>query len=137
MTLSRSSLFSAFIVMAAAAAIGMSLSLMDSPAKARAKRLDDDKVTDLQMLSNEIEMHYHKHGAFPADLTKLKGFHPIRNPLVSYQYHITGASSYELCAAFDEETDTGRNTFRTHWKHPKGRFCFPFDRVPQTPAPPR
>ena len=51
---------------------------------------------------------------------------PIADPATgaAYGYRVTGASAYELCAAFDRPRDVD---YDPRWNHPAGRHCFGFD----------
>ena len=42
----------------------------------------------------------------------------------AYEYQITGASSFELCATFTRARDRDDAPL---WNHPAGRHCFTFD----------
>jgi hypothetical protein len=114
-----------------------------SPAQERLRKLDEQRIEDLQAISDAIE----RHCLGPED-TRPDGAPFMRNPLpptlepisaettsrrlatadpVSgrpYSYRPTGVSTYELCAAFDSIRDA---SYETDWNHAAGEHCFSRD----------
>jgi hypothetical protein len=119
-------------------------SVLGSPAKARDLRFDAQKVNDLQNIQWQVISFWQQKEKLPASLAELED--PISsNPIPvdaesgnGYEYRVTGALSFELCAEFNRPTDEraiasdkmmassiypyeGANA---NWKHDAGRTCF-------------
>ncbi len=88
------------IVVALAAIVG-SLFIIDSPAVARMKGYDQQRVNDLGQIDSMIINDYQNNGKLPDSLSADK-YKNINDPETqkSYQYSIKGPKSYELCANF-------------------------------------
>jgi hypothetical protein len=100
-----------------------------SPSDERARRLDDRRVEDLEAISRATDVYYQRHHELPASLAALghEGGFSIKeqDPLgTAYEYRITGAEAYELCATFERESEEGRR-FDGVWSHAAGSRCFP------------
>ncbi len=113
------------------------------PGTARLEQLDQSRVTDLQMIQNQIyddvygAMRYKVPGIFtslptplPRDLEAVASSATqqkirITDPSTGtpYTYRINGTLFY-LCATFDLVSDKSYSIF---WNHPAGEKCFEFD----------
>jgi len=120
------------------AAIVAGIIVLGAPTVQRQRRLDERRVFDLTTIESAITVHWHRHGALPANLAALSaepGLHPnTRDPTtgVSYEYEIVAPDAYRLCAvfAFDSAADPVERAMASSWSHGAGRHCFPL-RVPQ------
>ena len=110
-----------------------------SPFRARLERLDAQRLSDLQMIQNQIVYtHWQSKGALPSKLTDLEdainGFVVPVDPQTNqaYEYTKNADRSFTICATFATESvdDTrmvkpisieGANT---NWSHGIGRVCF-------------
>ncbi len=116
--------------------------LVGSPATQRARRFDEQRISHLQQIQNEVINYWTRKGVLPAGLDDLKdtisGFTPPRDPKTSvqYEYLIGGPLTFKLCAVF-EMPDTGSGKagelrvpsaidypYQQNWSHDKGRTCF-------------
>jgi len=108
-----SRLFHAAIISAVLVAIVTGFWVVGSPAEQRAKRLDDQRVNDLQSISSAIEQYYNLNGRhqLPPTLAALRTepnmyVSSMTDPKTGqeYPYYPTVGGAYQLCATF--ETDT-------------------------------
>lgn len=99
--------------------------LLGTPAEERTRRLDDRRVSDLQRLQLAIDLYWTRNGRLPSTLeelakeagTNIYGRDPVSGQ--PYEYRANDADTYELCAAFEREEQTGG-----FWSHGPGRRCF-------------
>jgi hypothetical protein len=119
--------------------------IMGSPFTQREYRFDEDKINDLSAVQNQVVNHWQSKGALPKTLDELAdSISGYRAPLDSqtnkpYEYRVTGNTSFELCAEFNQKSRTDNSnmpysaysypeksidaTF-DNWKHDAGRQCF-------------
>lgn len=125
---------------AAVGAIVLGLINIDMPAEVREQRLDDQQITDLQDMQYRIEDYYQMNNALPENVMPLyvTGNVPTApEDRAAYQYRVTGARSYELCANFAQPSpDDVRESYARpmfdvdvsyhnyNWEHEAGEFCF-------------
>jgi len=90
------------------ALITWSFVIMGSPAKQRALRFDDRRVSDLQSIQSQVINYWQQKEKLPATLSE------IANPIssfaipvdpefekgIKYEYNVTGKMSFELCGTF-------------------------------------
>lgn len=121
-----------------------------SPAKERARRLDDRRVSELQSISYAMDQWYRLNQQLPDSLDTLsKGrdvfVQSIVDPDTSipYEYRVLNSMRYELCATF--ETDSGADgspspamyrEANRFWEHPAGRHCYAIDIANEKPLQP-
>lgn len=97
-------------------------------------RLDEQRVSDLQNISNAIATYRRTHEALPATLDELVRPDVFPSARLKdaasgrpYDYIAKNATAYELCAEFETATEdrieTGRGV-SPFWKHGRGRQCF-------------
>lgn len=118
--------------------------IVGSPAQQRDRRFDDQRTSDLQSIQSDIVYSYYmSKQKLPTSLSDLKndvtGFVLPVDPQTgqSYEYHVTGSLSFQLCADFKTNSQAVRGTpvypqpingpFPTgqqNWKHGPGRICF-------------
>ena len=117
------------VVVVAAAIVGVIL--LDSPARARLRRLDERRIADLRELSYAIDSYWTQNDRLPTSLDELAEQEPIAFELAdpetgeSYEYIVVGNDRYELCAVFSLESTNGDRGFEsgTLWFHGTGRTC--------------
>lgn len=138
--------FVAVIVLAVAAAVVNAFFTIGSPTQERARRLDQQRVNDLQQISSSIDQYYNlnQRHLLPETLEALRQERnvyvgSIADPKTGqpYEYRRTGGDmSYELCATFETEAiadpqkpyaarpypDAASGT--NFWSHGVGRVCF-------------
>lgn len=122
----------ALALVIAAAAYGVSV--INSPTEARAIKLDQQQVSDLQDIQWRVEDFYRMNDSFPANLETLYG--GLTSPTApegrtAYEYRVTGSDTYVLCATFAKETPVGERNMITgpdmkyqNWDHTEGEYCF-------------
>jgi hypothetical protein len=110
-----------------------------SPAKQRAIRMDEQRISALMNIQSQIVYtQWRNKGEVPATLDVLKD--PISNFAIpkdpetkqSYEYRKLAINSFELCANFKSENNTEQtNSFaykygveNENWQHGVGRVCF-------------
>jgi hypothetical protein len=111
--------------------------IVGSPAQARLSRLDADRVSDLSMLTVNVENYYSAEGALPADMQidPVMGIPAadLVDPSTkeAYGYEVVGEKAYKLCATFSTDTqnpdkpkDSGGAYYDADWSHPQGEYCF-------------
>ena len=105
--------------------------LLDSPAEARLRRLDERRVEDLRELAYAIDAYWTLEERLPSSLAELPDERGYLAELVDpetgepYEYRVLGEDSYELCAIFASETTEQFETpFQDAWFHGSGRKCF-------------
>ncbi|MDE2188628.1 MAG: hypothetical protein KGJ35_02790 [Patescibacteria group bacterium] len=128
------------LVLALAAIVGGFI-IVGSPAKQRAIRFDQQRITDLQNLQSQIISYWQNNGKLPAttSLASIIQYGSIVDPDTKkpYQYQSTTTNSFELCADFalpsSEENQAGvynmpvvpaGATSNYDWTHPAGNYCF-------------
>jgi hypothetical protein len=109
-----------------------------SPSDLREERIDDQQVTDLQDMQWHVEEYYQQNGTLPATMDRAyaTGLMPPTAPegRDAYEYNITDAHNFELCATFASETRLPSRTYSPvtdaliknpdNWDHGKGKVCF-------------
>lgn len=116
--------------------------IMGTPAQQRAKRFDEQRVQDLQVLQSEIINYWQVKGYLPENLAALKnsvtGFTAPVDPATNqpYEYEIKNDLTFNLCATFaSDSTDTYMDSkmtrprfdyygYEANWDHGGGRTCF-------------
>lgn len=130
--------FIAFVVAVMAIAAVSGLWISGSPAKERARRLDDRRVSDLQSITYAIDNWYALNDQLPASLDELASSRDayvssIADPVsgVQYEYRVTGSTNYDLCTTFDTDSSADgqaaqpvSNTGSKFWEHKAGHDCF-------------
>lgn len=123
------------VVAATAAAVGVAVLVLDSPAEARRQRLDERRVANLREIAGAIDVYWTREGALPPDLDALVGVRgldaPRTDPVTDepYDYRVAGERTYELCATFatvapGREPRGYRQRQDSFWHHPAGEHCF-------------
>ncbi len=116
-------------VLSVVAAISAGLFAIGAPSEERARRLDATRIQDLSGISESAKVYFDRHQRLPASLEELSqeggmGI-AIRDPEGRpYEYRVTGANTYEVCAVFRRDSSEragGRGSF---WSHGPGRRCF-------------
>lgn len=125
------------------AAISASFFIVGSPAELRARKFDEQRVQNLQMIQSEIINYWTQKEDLPETLDDLKdsisGFTPPSDPETGkpYEYEPAGPLSFSLCAIFKTKTRGGAgeektqaparfyyDPYQNNWNHEAGRVCF-------------
>ncbi len=113
------------------AMIIVGVSVLDSPAQERLRRLDERRVDDMRELSYELDFYWTREGTLPPSLEQLSSepgvFVELSDPETGlpYEYRVLSSNTYELCAVFALETAAEQDRFyKDVWSHGPGRQCF-------------
>jgi hypothetical protein len=115
--------------------------LIGSPSTQRARRFDEERISHLQQIQNEITVYWTSKNRLPAKLDDLRssisGFVPPVDPRTKtpYEYAVKGPLAFEICAVFETvSTDyfsgygvpmtVPAASYWQNWNHGKGRVCF-------------
>ncbi len=113
------------------AAIVTGLVISGSPQHQRLLRLDQQRVYDLQSLSQSLYAHYSNERELPTDLAELvDGRNRLSLPRdpesdQAYAYEILERREFQLCGEFALPSEGPQ--FDEFWAHAEGRQCFRFD----------
>jgi hypothetical protein len=133
-----------------AVAAGYGLWLAGSPAAERSKRIDTQRVSDLQNIASFVDSYYARYGKIPASFDDMQGKNAadsfalgrLVDPVTKepYEYAALSEGSYELCAVFDAESEEVKPGYPTtypyygkEWEHGSGRHCFTIDATLRQP----
>ncbi len=118
--------------------------LVGTPAHQRQVRFDETRVSDLQIIQNQIVNYWTQKEKLPAKLDDLidsiSGFTPPQDSEtnIPYEYIVKTNLSFDLCAEFKTENQNLQNgkdipripseiyigLFSENWNHGAGRICF-------------
>ena len=122
------------VLIAVVGCIVYALVLLGSPGGQRDTRLDEERVSHLSNIAQNIDLYWELNGDLPADLSEMPGpkyfIDRADDPESGkpYEFRVLEASRYELCAVFSTNT-TGqthgdRGFSERKWGHKEGRNCF-------------
>ena len=119
------------LIVAVLAVVIAGVTLLDSPAQERLRRLDERRVEDLRSISAELDFYWTREQTLPSSLEDLASepgvFIELYDPETGqpYEYRVLGSNTYELCAEFARDTaDEQGRPYRDYWSHSQGRHCF-------------
>jgi len=108
-----------------------------SPAEQRKVRMDEARVTDLQMLQGEIVNYWQFKRELPTEITQveddIRGYKVPKDPETdaAYEYTMIAPLKFKLCATFDlKNNDEPGAKFDPYaygsesWLHEAGQTCF-------------
>ena len=128
--------FQVVIVGMVVLSLGYGFYLAGSPQNQRLVRFDEQKINDLQSIQNQLVYNWwQQKGSLPQTLDMLNdpisGFSvPVDSQSSqSYEYSLTGAKSFQLCAVFNRDTIDSNAAVPMiypyyNWQHGVGRVCF-------------
>lgn len=95
--------------------IGLSFAVMGSPNTQRDFRLDQTRLNDLQNIQGQVINYWQQREKMPTTLSDLadplSGYMIPRDPEsdsgLAYEYRLTGAMSFEICATFSKPIPEG------------------------------
>lgn len=120
----------------------MGFFIVGTPMEQRARRFDEQRLQDLQIIQSEVVNYWMQKNSLPVDFNNLNdsisGFVAPQDPEnnANYEYNILTPLSFELCAVFaTNDADFGIATeptsrlpydtaFQQNWFHNSGRTCF-------------
>ena len=122
--------------------------IVGTPWQARTYRYDDQKVSDMQMIQNQIVSYWQAKQKLPKALADLddpiSGYSAPSDPQTgaAYEYIVTGTHSFKLCTSFNAQTQSyslsaiarmapvapvgypSKASTPDNWQHGAGRVCF-------------
>ncbi len=124
-----------FVIGLVGLAIVAGVVMIGSPGDARARRLDERRVSHLRWITRATDQYRSRHDRLPASLQELAQDRdasvPVRDPATGefYEYRVLGPKTYTVCARFERadldssypEAETGTGDV---WRHGVGRRCF-------------
>lgn len=124
----------------AAGSIILGFFIVGTPADQRERRFDERRVSDLQMLQDQIINYWSKKEILPENLNDLEAadinFSVPTDPGTGqpYEYQVSGALDFELCAVFSavseynglasKEIVSPYDPYGQRWEHQSGRQCW-------------
>lgn len=122
--------------------VALTLGFMNTmtPSEVREASLDSAQVNDLSLVQSQIETYFQSHGTLPESIET--AFFGMSAPSASegrapYEYTVTNATSFELCATFAKESSKSEQMQYsqpmfdgalikngTNWNHGAGHWCF-------------
>ncbi len=104
-------------------AIVLGFSIIGSPFNQRLLKYDEQKVSDLQSIDNQIRRYVFDNKSLPEKLSDINYTPPVdKQNSKPYEYKKNNEDSYELCAEFNKmsETKPGQTS---DWNHKEGWYC--------------
>ena len=108
--------------------------LVGTPSMQRDRKLDERRISDLQMLESYVTSFWQNNKQLPKLLSDLKFDNLPKDPQtgIQYDYIVTGDLSYQLCADFklisqvtnDKIPQVYPSFYPENWDHKSGRVCF-------------
>jgi hypothetical protein len=128
----RLRVFTAVVAAAVAAAVVAGILVLGSPAEQRHRRLDLRRVDDLDTIAREIRRYWTTYQRLPTKLGDLPnssyaGRQTDPTTALAYEYRVTEAKAFELCAVFESESRSEPPYWvrsDIDWTHGRGRHCF-------------
>jgi hypothetical protein len=117
------------------AALVSSFFIIESPAEARARKLDQKILGNFETIKRGLEQYYNDNKALPKNLDELKSqdysyidSNEFNEEATSkyYGYNVLDDKRYELCANFNSSNLDNKNDtsyYSANWKHDKGQQC--------------
>ena len=126
------------VIVVVVASIVAGFFIIGSPQTERMRKIDDQRVADLQNIQWQIVNFWQSKKRFPKDLNELKddisGWSSPVDPKTQkpYEYFPGEEFSFTLCADFALESDYAQIELprypsagaEENWAHPAGRHCF-------------
>jgi len=108
------------------------ITLLDSPAEARLRRLDERRIADLREIAYAVDAYWTRERVLPPSLEELSVDERILRELADpetgtpYEYRVISEDTYELCAVFaSAAASDDRDPFHEDlWFRGPGRQCF-------------
>lgn len=125
------------VISVVAISVLASFFVVGSPTEQRARRLDERRVNDLQLIQSETIIFWQNKDRLPEKLSELTSdIRGIRVPVdpetgEEYVYNVLGDNVFELCGTFTSDSEGGTVQIRSKfpgvgvgWEHGVGEVCF-------------
>ena len=131
-------IFITIVVLAVTASVIAGFITVGAPSKERSRRLDKQRVNDLQQIGSAVDAYWNTEKVLPPNLETVAAsrnyyISSITDPATRapYAYTMTGTSTYTLCATFETDSALEANTvpqptpaYQQFWEHPAGEKCY-------------
>ncbi|MBI4138838.1 hypothetical protein HY479_01670 [Candidatus Uhrbacteria bacterium] len=141
-------IFTGLVVLAVASAVIAGFLTSGSPSSERARRLDQQRLSDLQQISFSVDTYWSLYKRLPENIDALQRernvyLGNVMDPETgdAYGYRAVATSTYELCAAFatDNTAEMPKPAYappgQKFWDHSSGPKCYTLEVLIQTAAP--
>lgn len=145
--------FAGAVTLMVVVTVVVALYFAGSPATERSRRLDDQRISDLQAVTYSIDAFYASAARVPKGLEELNDsaagrYHggSVVDPIskVQYEYITVSNGEYQLCAMFDLSSAEAAEAIEPpsakpypslggDWTHPAGYHCFNIDAATRVP----
>lgn len=130
--------------------IAVALWVAGSPATERSRRLDNQRLSDLQAITYAVDAYYTRNASLPGSIDDLMGTGPdnyyglgrTTDPVTEmpYEYRVVSGATYEVCATFDVASDVEDKELSARmpypagpqWTYTAGYHCFTVDAEERT-----
>lgn len=118
------------VVVLSVAVVIAAIAVVGSPREVRARKTDQQRVSDLTNIRSEVQIYYNEKKAVPASLDEVEFAvydnserTTPRDPVTQepYRYEKTGDQTYRLRAVFESEARTPVNKYEADWQYPFSR----------------
>lgn len=129
-------IFRWMIIGAAVIAAGVGLWVGGTPSQERERRLDQQRIMDLQQIQSAIDGYWMQNAVLPTDLTQLQTsqyayLQNVSDPVTGkqYEYRLAEKNAYELCSTFVTDNSSDQSQIYAYpnpklWYHAVGHKCF-------------
>lgn len=142
MKLTGIKIFVGIVTLCVVAGIVTAFFVVGSPSTERARRMDLQRVNNLQQITYALDSYYYNKSTIPENLKDLQGVQDIYiesvvdpKTLEPYAYRKLDATRYELCATFELDGNSspdGRTPvavpyggpYDKMWQHVSGTQCY-------------
>ncbi len=134
-------IFLGTVITAVVAVMILGLSMAGTPGQERARQYDEQRINELQNMANAVDAYFQRMKRMPENLALLQNQREYYLPTIfdprtqqPYEYRVTGAEAFELCATFETAMDEADPRMAKpyvepypgrFWQHGVGRVCFP------------
>jgi len=118
-----------------------SLFIVESPAAARGRLVDERIINNFYSLESSVTSYYSYHKNLPATLNELRAENTVSEIYVDpatnqeFTYHLVSVTSYQLCATFRSDNKAQKNIYTQYaeerMRHGSGYQCLDFKIYPE------
>jgi hypothetical protein len=127
----RRGILATALIAIVAVVIAAAIRVVGTPGEARLRRLDEQRVSDLQEIAGAVTDYYRRGGKqLPATLDAIASTPnrtvTIRDPdtRAVYGYRVVAPDAYQLCAGFARPAEVESASASQFWTHSAGAHCF-------------
>ena len=137
MKFTTNSLIAAVLSVVFIATVIGAFAITGSPQKERIRKLDQQRINDLQQITYGVDTFVNQKHQLPSDLKTLASTKDVYvasliDPMskLPYEFSAVSSTSYNLCATFESEATSmpeAQPGVSNFWSHPIGHHCFLVD----------